>query len=330
MVDARVNVLISSAGRRVSLLRSFRQAIQDSEGISGRVLASDASPLSAASWDADERFVSPKCNEPDFVPFLIEKCRDHEIGLLVPTIDTELRVLSENRDLFEAIGTRVLISDPEVVEIASDKVLTNEFFVRHDLPTVRQESARNFKMDVSGLAAPFIAKPRRGSASLGVRTVSTHSEISSLPDYYVIEEHAPGHEYTMDVFLDGKGEAEVVVPRRRIETRAGEVSKGVTCHVPALEGAAAAVCHELPGAVGVLTIQGFYDSSSGRVSLIEINPRFGGGYPLSHAAGANFPLWLVRASAGLPVRDFEKQWEEGLTMLRFDDAIFVSSTSGIA
>jgi carbamoyl-phosphate synthase large subunit len=103
------------------------------------------------------------------------------------------------------------------------------------------------------------------------------------------------------------------------------VSKGVTVRSPRLESLAASVCDALPGAFGAVTVQVFVDgdTETGRASVIEINPRFGGGYPLSQAAGADFPRWLLEEAAGLPSTAAPDRWRDGLVMLRYDAAVFV-------
>ena len=53
-----------------------------------------------------------------------------------------------------------------------------------------------------------------------------------------------------------------------------------------------------------------------------VNARFGGGYPLAHHAGARFADWLLDEIDGRPCRAHDG-WREGVTMLRYDDAVFL-------
>lgn len=321
-------VLISSAGRRVALLRCFRDAVQRCVGPTGKILASDMSELSAASREADEHFVTPHCLSDQFIPEMLAICSKHDVRLVVPTIDTELAVLANHAPEFAAIGTRVLVPGAKLVEISNDKARTHHFMEQHRIPCLRQVSANEpLPSDIGQWRAPLMAKPRSGSASVGVHELSKIEEISELPKDYVVEEHAAGDEYTMDVFVDQSGQVRAVVPRRRLETRAGEVSKGQTVRSGRLESAVRGLCELLPDARGVLTVQAFLDEEEGRVSIIEINARFGGGYPLTYEAGANFPLWLVQESLGV-TPDFEGlSWTGDLVMLRYDDAIYTSAAS---
>ena len=127
----------------------------------------------------------------------------------------------------------------------------------------------------------------------------------------------------MDVYLGLDGQSAVVVPRARLETRAGEVSKSVTRRLPDLDALTRTLCDGLPGARGVLTVQAFYDDrvTPKVIRFIEVNARFGGGFPLTLAAGGDFPRWLVDELNGK--RDaIHEPWESDLLMLRFDDALF--------
>lgn len=320
------NVLLSSAGRRVALLGLFRRSLREL-GLPGEVIASDMSRLSSAFHAADRAVQVPPCQSEQFVPDLVEVCRAHAVRLVVPTIDTELAVLAANRDRFAAVGATVVVSDPETVAIGSDKELTHAWLERNRFPTVRQTTAREAVEDRDGWPLPLVVKPRWGSASIGVGVVRSHEELelaARRPDM-VAQTVAPGTEHTVDVLLDGSGRAVCAVPRRRLEVRAGEVSKGVTVRCPTVAQLVRRMCETLPGAYGAVTVQVFLDDAEGEPRVIEINPRFGGGFPLSWEAGARFPRWLIEEVAGLPSTADSDGWRDGLVMLRYDDAVFVDA-----
>ncbi|MEX0666258.1 MAG: ATP-grasp domain-containing protein [Acidimicrobiia bacterium] len=320
------NVLLSSAGRRVALLRAFRASLRELSS-DGMVIAADASPLSAAFHAADRAVVVPRCISEEFVPALLEVCRLHDVRLIVPTIDTELAVLAAHRGTFADAGVIVAISDPETVDVGADKLRTNEWLVANGFPTVRQARPDAVLGRGDGWRYPLVVKPRRGSASIGVTTVGSADELDLVADAdVVVEEVARGHEYTVDVFADRSGRARCAVPRRRLEVRSGEVSKGVTVRCPLLQQLACRVVEALPGAYGALNVQVFLDADEKQPRIIEINPRFGGGFPLSWEAGAPFPRWLLEDGAGLSPSAVADEWRDGVVMLRYDDAIFVDAS----
>ena len=320
-----LNVLVSAAGRRVALVRIFKDELRRL-GLKGQVFAADASPLSAALHDADARFLVPRCDDPAFMSSVLRLCEDHAIGLVVPTIDPELPMYAEHRERFVSIGTTVAVSAADTIRIAYDKVRTHDWLVEHDFPTVRQATVGEVRRAPERWPGPLIVKPRRGSASIDVRRIPTAAVLpASADDATVVQETARGNEHTVDVFVGADGRCIAAVPRRRLEVRAGEVSKGVTVHDAAIERLASAVAERLPGAYGVLNIQMFHDPATNELRIIEINPRFGGGYPLAHHAGAPMARWLLEDVARLPSTASSLEWRAGVVMLRFDDAVFVDA-----
>jgi len=320
------NVLISSAGRRVALLRIFRDALVEA-GRKGKVMASDMSRLSSAACSADRSFLVPPCTSPAFIPAMLEICRENEIGLVVPTIDTELPAYASSRDLFSGIGTTVAVSSPEVVSIGGDKKMTHEWLVRNGFPTVRQASAGDAAREADSWVFPIIVKPRFGSSSIGLTLAEDreHLRVLAKKGDLLAQEIAMGSEFTVDVLVDRRGKCACVVPRKRLEVRGGEVSKGLTVRCEPLTDLARRVCEALPGAYGVLNIQIFMEEKTRELKVIEINPRFGGGFPLTWQAGGKFPLWILEECLGLPSTASDSSWKDGLVMLRYDDAVFVNA-----
>jgi carbamoyl-phosphate synthase large subunit len=322
-----VTVLISSAGRRVELLRGFRRAL-GSLGLGGRVIATDASWYSSAFHDADEAFVVPRLDSDDYIPTLLALCEKQQVDLVVPTIDTEMAAWVAGRDAFTALGTTVALSGAGVVDIAADKQLTHDWLVAHDFPTVEQATPEAVLADPGAWPFPLVAKPRFGSAGIGVGIVRDAAQLAAAVDRpelgeMVVQTLASGREHTVDVLADRDGRCVCAVPRRRIEVRSGEVSKGVTVRSPVLQDLAARICEALPGAFGTITVQVFADEATGRLAVIEINARYGGGFPLALEAGADFPRWQLEELLGLPSTATPDGWRDGLVMLRYDAAVFV-------
>jgi carbamoyl-phosphate synthase large subunit len=178
--------------------------------------------------------------------------------------------------------------------------------------------------DVRKWRLPLIAKPRKGSSSIGVLRVSDRRTMEQLLDRddYVIEKMANGDEYTVDVLVNRRGRSLCAVPRRRVEVRSGEVSKGVTVRSESMQALASAVCERLPAAYGAINVQ-MFQAEDGTVAVVEINARFGGGFPLSARAGADYPRWIIEELTGLPSTSAANTWQAGLGMLRYDAEVFV-------
>lgn len=323
-VDGDLGVLISSAGRRVGLLETFRRALE-ALGMSGRVLAADVSPLSAAFHRAGGSHLVPPCTSTEFIPKVLEIC-DHEgIGLVVPTIDAELATYAGHRARFAEHGVTVAVSSPAVVAIGTDKVATHAWLTRHGFPTVRQATADEVLAALDRWPFPLLVKPRAGNSSRGVAVVRDARELEvARREDLLVQSIATGIEYTVDVLVDGEGRCRCAVPRRRLEVRGGEVSKGVTVRHPPLEDLSRRIAGALPGAYGALNVQ-IFSGPDDELSVIELNPRFGGGFPLSWRAGADYPRWMIEEIVGLPSTASAGSWSSGLVMLRYDDAVFVDA-----
>lgn len=308
--------LVSSGGRRGALVNLLR-------GKDSRVVVCDASQWSAAGVLADHFEIVPKISSPAFIDSILSIAKCHGVQYIVPTIDTELRAYASNRDLFERNGMEVLVSSEQVAELSWDKWKFHQWLLEHDLPSIT--TFEYSELSRCNLEGPVIAKPRTGSSSVGV---ISSNQIELLPeelmdDSYIIQERISGVEFTVDFAVSKEGRFLGCVPRRRLETRAGEVSKGVTVHAPLIEEVVEKLAACLPNAYGVLNAQLFFDESSNEMRFIELNARVGGGYPLSHTAGATFFNSLRMGNRATPIRN----WESGLVMLRYDEAVFLKTDS---
>jgi carbamoyl-phosphate synthase large subunit len=164
-------------------------------------------------------------------------------------------------------------------------------------------------------------KPRDGSASRGLRVIEDADELPQIVDEpMVLQEVLRGPEYTVNVFADQAGTVRAAVPHRRLQVRAGEVEKGRTERRVDLDDLARRLATHLPSLHGVYCFQVIVDAARGP-QIIEINARFGGGYPLADRAGGTFARWLLEECADLP-SSAHNQWREGVTMLRYDAAVF--------
>ena len=315
-------VLFSSAGRRNQLIQCFRDDAQRLK-IGLRVLATDLRPeLSPACHQADAAFPVPRCTSPEFVPALLDLCRREGVDLVVPTIDPELAALSAHAAEFAAVGTRVVVSAPAVVALANNKLATARQLAAAAIPTPESLTLADYLADSRRLRWPVIAKPNGGSASVGIIRPRQVQDLADLPrENYLVQELWEGREFTVNVFFNQDGRLCSVVPHERIEVRSGEVSKGTTHRIPGLRTAAEKLARALEGACGPLCFQAVM-TASGEFAVFEINARFGGGYPLAHRAGARFSQWLLEEACGRP-SSANDDWKEGVTMLRYDSAVFL-------
>lgn len=323
-----MNILITSAGRRVSLVRSFQKELKKINPLS-KVYATDSNPmLSAACHVADAYFKAPRLDDPNYMEELISFCKAHQITLVIPTIDTELLALAKNKELLELAGIQAVISSVELVKQCRDKRLIHEFFRTHHIPVAKEYTKTDYTL-------PLFIKPLDGSRSVDTFIIKSHEK---LIDYHFENEklmfleyldHETYEEFTCDMYYGKDHRLKCVVPRKRIQVRDGEVYKALTCNnvlVPFL----ITNLNYISGAVGCLTAQFFVSKTEEhKIYGIEINPRFGGGYPLSYLAGANFTKWIIEEyMLGKVIAEQFDVWESNLLMIRYDDEILVHGYQG--
>ena len=321
-VDKSINVLFTSAGRRVELLRAFRRAYQSLD-LKGSIIAIDIDPLAPALQVADKTYMVPRLNSPEYIPMLIEICKREHPALIFPLIDPDIPVLAEHRSALEATGARVAVASTEAARIAADKWLTLQFFQELGIATPR--SWLPGQMNPDEAEYPLFIKPRAGSAAKYTFKVDNAKELRFFSEYVpdpIIQEYMPGPEITNDIICDIDGYLLGVVSRRRIEVRWGEVAKGITIFDEIITDACVKIARDLP-AIGPITAQCMM--KNGVPHFTEINARLGGGVPLGIAAGADSPRWLLARAAGLRV-DIPPlgSYKTDLYVTRFDESFLLA------
>jgi len=279
-----VNLLFTSVGRRVELLRAFRQAYQ-SLGLDGQIIALDIDPLAPALRLADRPCIVPRLSAPDYLPTLVRICEREGVDAVFPLIDPDIPVLARHRELIERTGARVGVVSEQAAEITADKWRTFEFFRGLGLKTPQSWLPGTF--DAAQAGYPLFIKPRDGSAAKDTFKVRDARELAFFSEYInepIVQEFLEGPEITSDVICDLDGQVLGVISRQRIEVRWGEVAKGMTVYDQGIDAACRKIAAALP-AVGPITVQCIV--REGVPYFTEINARMGGGLPLGIAAGAD-------------------------------------------
>ena len=313
------NILITSAGRRGELVKIWKETVVSILGPEVQVFATDLSPfLSAACQLADQSFKVCRCSEPDYSAQILDICMANDVKMVIPTIDTELLVFANARETFSAAGIQLIVSDPGLVVQCRDKRLTSQLFASLSIPTPKI-------LDPLDLVFPCFMKPVGGSCSQGIKMIASADHLAPadiVNPFNLFQELVPSHwiEYTVDLYYSNFGVLLCCVPRQRIEVRGGEISKGIT-RKDAVFQSLKSCLGTLNGARGVLTLQIFVDPSRENILGIEINPRFGGGYPMSHAVGANYPTMLIKEYLLGELLSFHDDWYSDVSMLRYDDMV---------
>ncbi len=320
------NILITSAGRRVSLVKAFMHELKHVFPTS-KVIVSDMSPsLSAAAQIAQEYFQTYHVTDKNYIEDLLQKCIERSITLIIPTIDTELGVLAKHKAWFLEHGITVVVPDIDFVQMASDKLKSNTFFADQGIQVINMYEKDNYSF-------PVYIKPINGSNSVdnyvvydkdGMRPYFLENEALLFFEYI---DKSIYDEYTCDLYYDRNSKLKCVIPRKRIAIRGGEVAKTVTCKNK-IKAFIESKFSSLHGVFGCICLQVFMHKEKETIIAIEINPRFGGGYPLSYFAGGNFPKWLIEEYMLNKTLSYFDEWEDGLLMLRYDKEVLINNYDG--
>lgn len=314
------NILILSAGRRVELVQSFQKAAKRLN-LKSNVVAGDCSETAPAIYFADRRAILPRINEDNYVDEIINVCKREGIRLVIPTIDTDLLLLSEERERIESeSGAVVLISSTEVISICRDKINTQKFLEENGFKIPKMYSEE--ELNSESLQFPLFIKPKSGSSSINTFKVNNLKELTTyraLINGPIVQDFMEGKEFTVDVFLDFEGNLITVVPRLRMATRSGEISKGkIVKDREIIEDIKRLV--EVLKPIGHITVQ-LMKTNKG-IEYIEINPRFGGGAPMSIQSGADSCENLYRLLMGENL-EYNENYRDNIMFFRFDNSICV-------
>ena len=317
-MDKKINVLILSAGRRVELVNCFKNAAKEL-GIDGTIIAADLSDTAPAIYFADKHYLIPRIGTEFYLEEVLKICKEEQISLVVPTIDTELLLLAENKERIEAqTGAKVLVSSLSVIQICRNKRESQRFFEENGFG-VPKEIKNIYKEEVT---FPVFIKPLDGSSSINAFPVNSQKELEFFYSYIekpIVQELIQGEEYTVDVFLDFEGTIITIVPRRRLATRSGEIAKGrIVKDREIIEDVTRLM--QILKPIGHITVQCMKTEKG--IQYIEINPRFGGGAPMAIKAGADSCKNLYRLLRGEKLT-YNEEFKENITFLRFDDAIML-------
>lgn len=315
------NILITSVGKRVSLVKFFQTELK-CKFPNAKVFTTELNPsLSPAAYISDGCFKLPRVTEFNYISQLLGICIQNKIGIIIPTIDTELEILASNKLKFEEIGTAIAVSSTDFISHCRDKRKTMELF---DNLGISYPQPRNKYNPIF----PMFAKPYDGSLSANLHVINNSTDLTQeiLNDDKLIFmefiDKSEFKEFTVDMYYGKDNRVKSIVPRERLVIRAGEINKGIT-RKSFLVDYLKEKMEFLPGVVGCICIQLFVNESTKQVIAIEINPRFGGGYPLSYHSGANYPQYLIEEYIKNKSIDYNCDWQDNTLMLRYDDDIII-------
>ena len=314
-----MNILILAAGTRNKIVQYFKRTF---DGI-GSVIATDASKLGPAIYDADKYYIVPPITESGYIDIILDICKKEQIKGVLSLIDPELSLLAANKDKFKAIGTTIIGSSYDLCEMALDKMQMYEWLKSHGYNCARSWMNKDefYKAVEAGVVSyPVFVKPYRGSASLSISKVYDKETVDLLfahEDDLMIQEFLDGQEIGADVYIDMiSGEVVSIFTKKKIKMRAGETDKAVSFKDPVLFSLIEKFILEA-GYRGQIDIDIF--EIEGQYYISEVNPRFGGGYPHAYEAGCDHMKLILNNLNGIVNEKNIGVYEEGIYMMKYNE-----------
>lgn len=336
-----MNILFTCAGRRTYLLKYFREQLNGE----GKIIAADMQLTAPALSVADVRVMVPAVYDERYVDALLQICEVHHVDVIISLNDLELPILADNRASFEKMGVRLLVSSSEVIDICFDKLKTSKYISSLGLKTPKTYNNLDSAikaLETGELSFPVVIKPRWGSASIGIEFVDDIEDLRIVyelikrktsrgilgevsqndENFILIQEKITGKEFGLDIINDLDGNFIVTSVKQKLAMRAGETDKATTVDNPVLR--------EMGEIIGTnLRHIGNLDCDilemDGDFYVLELNPRFGGGFPFSYEAGVNLPKAIINWVKGeaFDVKQLEPNY--GLTFAKCDYLVDMSS-----
>jgi carbamoyl-phosphate synthase large subunit len=280
---------------------------------SDKIIATDMQLSAPALQVADVKLQVPAVYDPNYIDITLDICKKHKVNALISLNDLELPILANNKHLFEELGVKVIVSSPEVIDICFDKYKTAQWIESIGLKSpktyIRLEDAKK-ALETGVISFPLFMKPRWGSGSIGLESIADMEDLdiyynilmkkikktilataSIGNEYILIQEKLTGNEYGLDVMNDLEGNNVGVSVKQKLAMRSGETDKAITLDLPDVKKMGEQIGNELRH-IGNLDVD-IMQRANGDYCVLELNPRFGGGFPFSYEAGVNLPKAII-------------------------------------
>lgn len=293
-----MNILITNIGRRGYLVDFLR----NTSNFKGNIYVSDCDITASGLYSkCDKHFILPKPtdNEKLYIDKLLEICTLKEVKIVIPVIDPEIYILSKYKQEFDKKGILVIVSSKDVLEICYNKISMNKFLLDNKFDVIKTfNNINDFEKALvnNKLKFPVFIKPIYGSGSINSFKIDNLEKLKVLFDEgMVIQEYIEGIEYGVDIFNNLEYKPSRIVIKKKLSMRSGETDKAITTFNKNIFNTAKQIGEALKhfGPLDCDIIE-----RDGNLYILDMNPRFGGGYPATHAAGVNFLELIVKLYNG--------------------------------
>lgn len=333
-----MNILLTSGARRIDFINFFKEALREADTL-GNIIVADPDHNAPSLQVADRPYVIPHQTDDNYIDAILEICRENEIDAIIPLNDWEVPKLSSNKDEFDRLGVKLFVPPIDVVQKVRDKAkyreLLGEMNIKAPYAYLTVDEAKD-ALAREEVSFPLIVKPRNGSASFGIEIVNSEEEMESayklaieklretpiardsqysVEENIMVEEVIEGEKYSLDIVNDLEGNFLTAFARKQLAMRGGDVDRTITSHKDELLNLGRRIGINLKHN-GYINTDVFFDGED--YYVIDINPRFGGGYAFTHHAGANIPAAFIALAGGKEIRKGWLDAEEDVELARYD------------
>lgn len=313
-----MNILILSCGTRYKLVEYFKNRDNSFD----KVVVTDCSEYAPALYISDKYYIVSRMNKDGYIDEIIDICKKENINVILPLQEDEILLISKNRKRFEDIGILVAISDYSVLSLCKDKYELYNYLNKEGVPVVKTQLLKDILDDNTKIDEVFV-KPRYGAGSVGTMKVKTNMFLKALyeesGEELIVQPFIQGKEYGVDVYIDFiSSDIKAIFCKEKLRMRAGETEKSKSVKISEIEEMVKKV-------VGLLQLKGPVDIDImeyyGNYYVLEINPRFGGGYPHAYECGVNFLKMMAVNAKGQVNTDNVMDYHEGVVALKYSDIV---------
>lgn len=335
---------MTSTARRIDFVGFFQDALKNA-GIDGKVITADPEYNAPSLQAGDENYVIPEQTDSNYIESIVEICKKHQVNCLVPLNDWEVPQISAHKNELEKLGVSVFAPDLNIVKKVRDKAkyweLLEHFGVKTPLTYLNVEDAKK-ALEKQEVSFPLIVKPRNGSASIGVEIIDNVEDLEfayqlvvrkikespldgdtsrEAEDNVIIQEVIEGDKFSLDMFNDLNGRFLTSFARKQLGMRGGDIDRCITVNIPELTEIAQRLAKGFSHA-GYMNCDVYFNGTD--YYIIDINPRFGGGYAFTHSAGADIPAAIIALTTGKQVQEEWLRQKPDIELARHDTVVSIN------
>lgn len=310
-----MRILVTNIGRRVYFVKFLLGLKKYFKNL--KIFLTDSNlDISALKIKGVMKIRTPKVEKgkTKYLNNLFQIVKKNKISLLIPCTNYDLKILSLNKNKFTKYGCNVMVSRKDLIDSCLDKRKLFDLSKKHNFYSPK--IFENFDQAKNSKVKTFIKKLRTGHSSLD-QIIIKKLQKKDFENKYIIQEYINGEELHLDILNDHNGKFISSCLKKKISMRFGETDIAKVINNQKIKKLSKNLSKNLKH-IGNLDCDIIYDNKKKIPYIIDINPRFGGGYPFTHLSGNNFLHNYIANLLGTKFRNNKKNYKiysKGITII---------------